>query len=147
MTVERVGEGDTWSAPIIPISFMAIYNLLFKNETPRVTAVFLKRLMTILTPPSPQNQPTQYVNYMDQRREKCHILLLVNQLNLPHLFTCGLVVTHFLVVCHASALFFGLISCFQPACPGNLLIIPSLLLLPVCSRLPEFFTEDYQPLG
>lgn len=46
--------------------------------------------MIILTPPSPQNQPTQYVNDMDQRREKCHTLLLVNQLNLPHLFTCGL---------------------------------------------------------
>lgn len=88
---------------------------------------------------------------MDQRREKCHILLLDNQLNPSHLFTCGLVLTLFLVVSvlmpDASALFLGSISCFRPACPGNLLIVPSLRLLPVCSCLPEFFAEDYQPLG
>lgn len=89
--------------------------------------------MVILTPPSPQSQPTQYVNYMEQRREKCPILLRGNQLNLPHLFTCGLFKaprwsSHFSWLCacsrmpDASALFFGLISCF-----------PNLPVLVTCS--------------
>lgn len=117
--------------------------------------MLLKRLMVILTPPSPQSQPTQYVNYMEQRRETCPILLRGNQLNLPHLFTCGLFKaprwsSHFSWLrAHAGRFSVILWIDFlfpEPACPGNLLILLSDQAF-ACSRLAEFFAEDYQPLG